>query len=158
MADEEQDRAKRAEVAYNEVVRALDVQERTLESLRTRSAVFISAALVVAGVAANSIPISGRIGAWWVGVVSAAVAVAASILAGWPSELWLTNSGYTLVREFVDKRKPTEHSMYRDLAIYGQANRESNEKRIRRRRWSYTVSVLFLVVEGSAFALAARVP
>jgi hypothetical protein len=141
---------EKARLARQEVVRSLELQERALESLRTRGGVMLSTALILAGLATSAT--RARDAAWWAGVAALAVVTVSAALAIWPIQLWSTFSGFELVGRYVDDPEVTPGQMHRDLALYGQADLERNNLTIRRRRWCFVVAVAALAAEACLLA------
>ena len=118
------------ELAFTEAVRALGVQNASLDGVRNRAGIVISAAAIVAGFLG---PPTLRADAW--GYIAAILFVAAclgAIFVLQPIKDWRTTTNASdLISAYVEADPPaTLPEIHRSLAIYMQADWARNEARL----------------------------
>ena len=153
------DRAAKAALVFAEGLRALDMQERTLDSVRTRMGVFFSAGFIIAGLAANVL--KGGVELGWLGVAIGALGVllAAMAVVVWPREWSGLNQPEQLAGKWIDAGGShaggSVADLHRELVTCAQCDLAENRRPLARVRVALFVGVLALAVEAGAFALAA---
>lgn len=121
----------KAATAFREATRALDYQERALDSLRTRATITLTLGYLTTGFLFDVS--SGHTVWFWLGTLSLLGLTTAVAAVHWPVEMWVTFNAYELVSDFVDDESIDTDAMERDLAIDAQDLYDRNEDVLRNR-------------------------
>jgi len=118
------------ELAFTEAVRSLDAQSASLDSVRNRAGIVISAAAIVAGFLG---PPALRADAW--GYIAAVLFVGACLGAAvvlMPIKDWRSTTNVNdLISNYIEADPPaTLAEIHRSLAIYMQADWAKNETKL----------------------------
>lgn len=135
-------------LALDQAQRAIDQQKDDLASVRSRANSLILlggvAASVLGGVATSD---GSDIGGWaWVGVAAFVGTIVAALVVLLPWTFGLSASAAEMVG-WVENRGAGSDDVARDLALRYSKARDNNEKALNRLMATYTVGVVFLVIE-----------
>ena len=119
---------------YDEAVRTIDHQEQTLDNIRARAGVLLTAASVATSfLGAAALRDSEQAGRWAVAAVCLFALVGSTCVALlWPLAKWRFRFGTSqLLKDYVEAPSPADlNEMFRDLALHLEANYGHNKKRI----------------------------
>ncbi|MBS1870546.1 MAG: hypothetical protein JSS99_12890 [Actinobacteria bacterium] len=139
------------ELAYGESVRAIDMQARSLDELRTRTGVLLAAASVVASfLGAEALKTSAFEGLAGLALIAFGVVLVGCIAILWPRHEWRFALGARILIEDWTGENPCgdEAEMLKFLAQRLEANWHANKERI---------NAMLVVFQVAACALGAEV-
>ncbi|MFN8037897.1 MAG: hypothetical protein U0Q07_01685 [Acidimicrobiales bacterium] len=150
------DYERKAEVAFREATRHLEIQERAFDSIRTRATIVFSGALLLVGFATTSTASTpGRNTGWWGTVAVAVLAVGCAIGATWRAQPALGAVAPTVLSVWVKPGGITYAAMLVDLAGKAEDARRKNQDSLRRRAVLLQTGFVLLGIELVAGAVAA---
>jgi hypothetical protein len=150
---------ERYRIAYEQAVRHIDNQSRSLDEMRIRGATVMTLAVAITAALGGFAlhrphPWSGAAIA---GVASFAVTVLALLFLLWPASGWKFNlSARTLIGGWIDAHDVGEEKMYRELALRLDTNAEANESRMKCRWWALAIGLGGVAVQCVAWLVALR--
>lgn len=143
-------------LAYDEAVRALAQQQASLDNLRTRAGIVLSAAAVATSLLGGEALAGGGLGsASWVGI-AAFIALGGCVLRILlPQRDWeFTSIPRRIIGTYVEVDQPLSvPEMHRDLALHMEDSYENNGRRIDRLVWFFRVAAFLLTAEVVAWIL-----
>jgi hypothetical protein len=140
----------RKRLAYEESVRSLQLQSSSLDDLRSRTGILVSAlALSASFLGARSLDLYGFTGWNWAALVAFGVAGGACLGILWPRGKWRFASNAKTIIEDVEKGEfPDVDAMYTFYAKSNQEDWEENSKdRLRWLFWCFRIAVLALILQ-----------
>jgi hypothetical protein len=143
---------QRTELLYESATRVLDQQAATVDSVRVRAGILLSAASIATSFLAGIVvePDAPRLGGFgWaaVGLFIAVVGLCLAIL--WPTQEWkFRPNARKLVRDYLDADPPASLAeMQRDLALHMENWSDKNIQKLRRLFLYFQAAALLLGVE-----------
>jgi hypothetical protein len=145
------------QVAYDEAVRMIDGQERSLDELRSRAGLVLTAGSAVtaflggfalSGAHSHALEISA-------GGAFAIVAILLLILL-WPTGGWKFRlDAKTIIDAYIEGAEPLETpALHRELALRYATNADSNRKKMDWRWWVFEAALVLLASETAIWLLA----
>ncbi|HVA73455.1 MAG TPA: hypothetical protein VNF71_02680 [Acidimicrobiales bacterium] len=144
-------------VAFEESVRAIEGQRASVDEIRTRSGILLSAAAIITGFLGPSALQPGSTSL--VSFVAAALllaTVAPVVFVLLPTQGWAFSVGTkNLLRDYIEADPPASVAeLYRSLAWYLEVDWESNKQLLDERYRLFTFAALALVGETMAWLIA----
>lgn len=140
----------RKQLAYEESVRSLQLQSASLDDIRARTGILVSAlALSASFLGARSLDLYGFIAWNWAAIVAFAVAGGACLAILWPRGRWKFTSNAKTIIEDVEKGEFADvDQMHAFYAKTNQEDWEANSKdRLRWLFWFFRIAVLGLILQ-----------
>ena len=155
-----QDLATQYALAYSEAQRALESQQRVLESFRSRAATIIAAATIATSFLGSRAFSNGRPQSdWtWAAIACFAGVIVADAIVLWPRIGWeFEVRAEDLIDQSIEglDRPQTIVELHRDLAIHMSRAHDTNRTRMRLFVWAIQAAVILLGAEicGWVFTL-----
>jgi hypothetical protein len=146
------------ELAYNEGMRQLEHQERSLDELRTRTATLLAAsALTTSFLGAAALP-HGPV--WTVPVLIALTAfligIVTCVAVLWPRGHWeFVNAPERVIGDYAEGEPPaTLPETHRDLALHAGTHATRNARRLGLRYIGFDIAAIALLVQVIAWLVA----
>ena len=145
-------------VAYDEAIRALDLQRGAFDSLRTRVGFLLSAAAIATSFLGGLALRMGSDAGTWVGIALFAAFGAVALRILWPraeSAAGFTARPSALIEGYLEDADGLQlPAMYRDLALYAEDAYDSNESRhLGPLTWWFRLGILLLTAEVIAWVI-----
>ncbi len=144
-------------VAFDEAVRAIEGQRSSVDEIRTRSGILLSAAAIITGFLGPSALQPGSPAlASFVAAALLLATVAPIVFVLLPTQGWAFSVGTkNLLRDYLEADPPASmEELYRSLAWYLEVDWETNKELLDVRYRLFTVAALALVGETMAWLLA----
>jgi hypothetical protein len=146
----------RYQIAYDEAIRSLSLQQGMIDSLRTRAGLLLSAAAVTTSfLGAQALREGGPTAATWLALASFVGLAIAALAILWPHQLEFTANPADVIESYIETEEPLSAAdMQRDLSLHMQRSYADNlagQKQLARRfRLAgvlLTVEVIFWIVD-----------
>jgi hypothetical protein len=144
-------------VAFDEAVRAIEGQRASVDEIRTRSGILLSAAAIITGFLG---PSALQPGSTFVIALAAAALLLATVgpivFVLLPTDGWAFSVGTkNLLRDYIEGDDPASmQELYRSLAWYLEVDWEANKELLDVRYRLFTIAALALVGETMAWLIA----
>jgi hypothetical protein len=152
---------ERKKLAYDESIRALDLQSVVLDDLRTRTGILLTAASLTATFVGSRALDNGFTTWTWIALAFFLASGGFCLGVLWPRGQWgFAFNANTILEGYVQRPAGASiDEMYVEFAKINQANWEANANRLKWLFWSFRLAVLALVLQvpcwlaaiGSAF-------
>ena len=147
----------RKKLAYDESVRALELQSSALDDLRSRTGILLAAlSLSASFLGAQALKDPGLTGWSWAAIGSFAVSGLLSLGVLWPGWKWrFTSNAKTIIEDVQSDESLTLDQMYETYAESNQEDWEENSKRrLKPLIWLFRVAVLTLILQVAFWLFA----
>jgi hypothetical protein len=144
-------------IAFDEAVRAIEGQRASVDEIRTRSGILLSAAAIITGFLG---PSALQPGSPFIVSIVAAILLLATVgpivFVLLPTQGWAFSVGTkNLLRDYIEGEEPASiEELYRSLAWYVEVDWETNKELLDVRYRLFTVAALALVGETMAWLIA----
>jgi len=115
-------------IAYDEAVRALSQQQCTIDSLRTRAGLLLSAAAITTSfLGSQALNDGGSSAATWLALVSFVGLSVATLAILWPHRLEFTANPANVIESYIETEEPfSVAEIHRDLSLHMHASYAEN--------------------------------
>lgn len=144
---------------YDEAVRTIEHQEQTLDDIRGRAGILLTATSVATSFLGAAALDTGRAGRWGVvAIVLFFLAGAGSVGLLWPFKGWKFRFGTReLLKHYVEAPSAADlNELFRELAMHLEDNYRENKTRIDKMWRVFQISAALLFLEVIAWLLALR--
>ncbi len=145
------------QVAYDEAVRMIDGQERSLDELRSRTGLVLTAGSAVTAFL-GGFALSGTHSPGLEIAAGGIFAVVATLLLFllWPTGGWKFRlDAKTIIDSYIEGPEPLEApALHRELALRYAKNAGCNRKKMDWRWWVFEAALILLAIETGAWLLA----
>jgi hypothetical protein len=145
----------RRKLAYEESVRALEIQSSSLDDLRSRTGILLTAlSLSATFLGARALDHSGFCTLNWIALVFFAISGCGCLAILLPWDDWhFVHDAKAILDQFVDKGADLD-TMHTEMAEANQSRWSQNAEKLGNLQWAFRAAVLFLILQVACWLIS----